>query len=138
MYNIRAGATIWGLHADSPKSVTFSHDGRFVAASSERGEVIVIDVKKGKKIGSTKIKGDGRGIGVVFSRDDKRFVTVGTDEMTLWETKSVRRIDTVSFEGEFSALGGDSCATWRTSPNGYEIWDLSPWLQPEIRPEKKR
>jgi len=76
------------------RSIALSPDGRTVAFGSISGIIGVYDLQAGKPIKSIKAHALSVDCGVEFSRDGKMLVSVGHDEVRIWETSNWTQIAT--------------------------------------------
>lgn len=89
-------------------SLTWRPDGGLLAAGTERGTVLLIDVVKGQLVGTlTAHRGHVRGI--AFSPDGS-LVATGTaeDQVVLWDVPG-RRLVGLPLD---ATVGGLECASW--------------------------
>ena len=103
---------------DKPWALAVSSDGRRVAAIHTNNIVRLWDTQTGRQIG--KLTGHSGGVyALAFSTDGRRLVTIGYDDVRIWDTDSGAALDELMRGG--GPGGGRGPASVAFSPDGHTL-----------------
>ena len=118
-------------HTDSVSSVSFSHDGKYLASGSHDNTVKIWEVQKNKCIST--LKGHTSGVSSVSFSHDGKYLASGSDDNTvkIWEVQKKKYISTLqghtngvncvsfSHDGKYLASGSDdkTVKIWEVQKN---------------------
>ena len=124
VWQVEDGKRIARLEAESADSLAVSKDGRWIAAGTYKGEVLVWDAKTYDKVFSQ--REDGRMFVVNFSPDSTRLVSAMIrGDAIVWDIASGKEVQRLHHKGEMRAVRysprGDRIATGSSS--SIRVWD---------------
>ena len=109
-------------------SLSWSHDGRFVACTGDSRQAVVWSVRTRRVVDELGPLGRGGGDGVNFSPDDRLVAVVGSDGHTrVWEVRGGRRLADLAGKTTLQDVDFSSDGRWLAAAGlgGFvEIWDV--------------
>ena len=136
VWRVEDGKQVARMEVDYVKCLAVSKDGRWIAAGTSNGVVIVWDAKTYEKVFSHR---DGIvGIfGVDFSPDSTRFVSASDNRTaTIWDITTRKRVQTLNHDNwvtaaKYSPQGDSRIAT--ATPHSVRVWDNDGRLLVDIK-----
>ena len=106
------------------KSLTFSHDGEFIAASFEGGKLYKWEAKSGKEI--LAIETDSA-IKVTFSIDDRKIITGHNDSMKSWDSYTGKLLNSENFLVNSFSTTGNFAFVSNPNTKVHAVFEISNW-----------